>query len=507
MGSQNKILAWVAVILGLAIAASFVMSFGPQPKTPDLRGAAFFLFLIPIGFSVFFLSSLENLITGIAVFVIGAYSLCWPRYMAKPYTSIAADKGFLEYIGYVSEPMFNSGIIWQLILFVIFAYSLGILSEKMRKQAAYYHDYFSNADSLIFQAQQEKARFLSLQEKYDEDVNRLNSLIIMLSDLAKEIPSVLETESLFKLLLDKSVKLFSAANCAIFAVDSSTNRLKYICSAGYDHDALASLNLTADDESGLPGWCAKNAKFLSSKEMEKNAYMADIIKQNKFSVAFCQPIVKNGQSIAVICVGGTEKEFSEKEVMHLASILANVSMIAIQNARLMENTKEQAVKDGLTGLYNHRYFYELLEDMMKKTRHESLTLGVFLIDIDHFKKFNDTYGHQLGDMILQETANIVQKQIQKTDVAARYGGEEFAVICARKDAQTISKLAEDMRQAVEEAVFQHGGLKLSVTISAGVAFYDFQKAGLAASEFVKYSDEALYKAKESGRNKVCFYNA
>lgn len=504
MGNQNKILAWLAVILALGISISVVMSFEPAKGSVDLRGAVFFLFLVPIGFSVFFLTGFESLIIGIAVFAAGVYSACITRYAATPYYSWPVDKGFMEYAAFIAEPLFTSGIIWELILFSIVSYWLGALSEKMRDQKSRYNDSFARMDELAFQVQQERVRYISLQKKYDEDVNRLNSLIIMLSELAKEIPSVLEIEGLFKLLLDKSVKLFSAINCAIFLVDEQAGRLKYVCSTGYDQASIASMDLAANEESGLPGWCAKNAKFLSAIEMEKNPYMADIVNQNKFPVEFCQPIVDNGKSIAVVCIGSTEREFSAKEIIHLASILANISTIAIRNARLMEKTKEQAIKDGLTGLYNHGYFYELLEDIMKKTRHEGFILGVFLIDIDHFKKFNDTYGHQLGDMILQETAKIVQKQIHKTDIAARYGGEEFAIICVRKDAQDINKMAEEIRKTVEESVFQQGSLKLSVTISVGVAFYDL-KTGFIASELVKHSDEALYKAKESGRNRICFY--
>jgi len=493
-------LAWIVIVLGLVITASIVVSFTPKPDGVDLRGMFLLLFLIPIGFSVFFLSSLESLVTGAAVFIMGVYSICQPQFMAKSYYAWPADKGFFSYIGYVLQPLFNTGIIWELILFVIAAYWLGLLSEKIKTQASI----SSKADESVFQAEQEKVRCVYLQNKYDEDVNRLSSLIIVLSDLAKDIPSVLEVKNLFGLVLDKTAKLFSAANCAIFSVDNAANSLTHVCSTGYDHAMLEGLKLTADAGSGLPGWCAKNAKFLSLKGIEKDAYMADVLAQNKFPVDFCQPITDKGKSIAVICVGGIEKEFPEKEFMRLALILANISAIALQNARLMENTKELALRDGLTGLYNHRYFYELLEEMMKKSRRDALALGVFLIDIDFFKKFNDVYGHQLGDVILQETARIIQSQIEKSDIAARYGGEEFAVVCARKDAQAINKIAEDTRRAVETAAFQHNSLKLSVTISAGVAFYGLD-TGLTASELVKHSDEALYKAKESGRNKVCFY--
>jgi diguanylate cyclase (GGDEF)-like protein len=197
----------------------------------------------------------------------------------------------------------------------------------------------------------------------------------------------------------------------------------------------------------------------------------------------------------------------EKELLRSASLLANLTSIAIENARLMDKTKEQAIKDGLTGLYNHRHFYEILEDTMKKmTQEQDMVLGIFLMDIDHFKKFNDTHGHLVGDFILQETANILKKQIHKGDLLARYGGEEFAVICIRKDISDIKALAEDLRHAVERAAFKKDEIILKLTISVGVAFYNSQQEpNLAASELVKRADNALYRAKEIGRNKVCIY--
>jgi len=143
---------------------------------------------------------------------------------------------------------------------------------------------------------------------------------------------------------------------------------------------------------------------------------------------------------------------------------------------------------------------------MKKVGKQDMSLGVCLIDIDFFKNFNDTYGHLVGDLILQEVAKIIQNQIQKDDFAARYGGEEFAIICMRRDSASMNMLAESLRKAVEQTVFKSGDLRLNVTISIGVAFYSIKnKDVLTSSGLVKCSDDALYKAKETGRNKVCIY--
>ena len=306
--------------------------------------------------------------------------------------------------------------------------------------------------------------------------------------------------------MDKATELFSANNCVIFHVDSASGALVYACSRGYDQNALMNLKLSANEESGIAGWCAKNAKFLSLKAVQQDPHMADLLRQNKFPLTFCQPIVERGRSIAVLCVGGIKKELEDKESMRLASLLGNLSAIAIENAELMEKTKEQAIRDGLTGLYNHRHFYELLDEAVKGVKDKDVTLGLFLIDVDYFKKFNDIHGHQVGDLILEETAKLIHGQLQQDDVAARYGGEEFAVICIRPDISVIKILAEDLRKIINQAVFSGQGKKLQLTISIGAAFYEPKKQPAPGiSELVKHSDTALYKAKEGGRNRVCFY--
>jgi len=488
---QNKILAWVAIGLSLIIVTSVVMTIDPAgAKGLDLRGLFMFLYLIPIGFSVFFLSSIESLFTGVAVMLFGAYAVLGQQLL------------FLNYAKW--QPLLSTGIMWQLLTFLILSSLAGFLSERLRSQSVRSKDSALQMEDTSAKLQEEKVRFLSQQKRYSEDINHLSSFVITLSDLAKEIPSVLDVKELLKLVLGKAVKLFQATSCVIFYVDEASNKLVYACSVGYDYNEITDLRLSADDESGIAGWCAKNAKFLSMDEIERNPHMADLLRQNKFPIMFCQPIVQRGKSVAVICVGEVENKLEEKELMRVALILSNLSAIAIENAKFVEKMKELTLRDGLTGLYNHRHFYELLEEMMKQARQHGLILGVFLIDIDHFKKFNDTYGHQLGDLILQETAKIVQEGISEADVSARYGGEEFAVICVRQDISAIKALAENLRKTTEAAVFKHGSLALNVTISLGVSFYDL-KTSFAVSELVKYSDDALYKAKESGRNKVCYY--
>ena len=169
--------------------------------------------------------------------------------------------------------------------------------------------------------------------------------------------------------------------------------------------------------------------------------------------------------------------------------------------RLQSKLEKLATHDELTGLYNYRAFYEFLEYEWLRTKRHSHPLSLFMLDIDLFKKVNDTYGHQAGDTILRGLSHLLKKQARETDRVCRYGGEEIAIIMAETSVKDALKMAERLRQAVETQSFDVGaGLRIGVTISLGVAGYSRHMQ--AASDLVSAADAALYAAKEGGRNCV-----
>ena len=162
---------------------------------------------------------------------------------------------------------------------------------------------------------------------------------------------------------------------------------------------------------------------------------------------------------------------------------------------------EMANRDGLTGLYNHRYFQEtLLKDFQRALRYNEF-LACIMFDIDYFKKFNDTYGHQTGDVVLKTLGGLVKMVMRDSDLAARYGGEEFALILYHTKPQEAYNIAERLRKTVEQHKFKAGDLELSVNISIGVASY-YHPDITDAKSLIECADKALYRAKEEGRNRV-----
>jgi diguanylate cyclase (GGDEF)-like protein len=183
------------------------------------------------------------------------------------------------------------------------------------------------------------------------------------------------------------------------------------------------------------------------------------------------------------------------------TVLANQAAGALRVGQLIEQTKDTAMRDGLTGLYNRRAFDEHLQQAIgREGRQEGGRFALLLIDIDHFKKLNDTFGHPAGDAALRHTATLMHGHLRTADQDARFGGEEFAVIVAGADEAGALHLAERVRHGIEKGQVIFDGARLSVTVSVGVAVWP--RDGASGPDLVASADRALYAAKQAGRNRV-----
>lgn len=186
-------------------------------------------------------------------------------------------------------------------------------------------------------------------------------------------------------------------------------------------------------------------------------------------------------------------------------MVADLGALALYGAELREEIQRLADTDGLTGLYNKRYFKEYLEKQIERAKISNSSVGLFLMDIDYFKKYNDTHGHPAGDDLLKELGKILKRVCGNVGIPARYGGEEFVVMLYGKSKAQTYRFGEMVRQIVEQTKFPHeqtqpGG---KLTISGGVAAYPVDAQD--AEELIKKADEALYRAKSMGKNKVIAY--
>jgi diguanylate cyclase (GGDEF)-like protein len=173
--------------------------------------------------------------------------------------------------------------------------------------------------------------------------------------------------------------------------------------------------------------------------------------------------------------------------------------LALANLRLRETLRSQAIRDPLTGLFNRRYLEETLDRELNRAKRTGIPIAVIMMDLDHFKTYNDTFGHNVGDEILSALGNLVKSQIRGEDIACRYGGEEFLLIIPGAAMEVALDRAELLRQAIKKMHEHHGGLK-PITLSLGVAVYPCH--GETRLDLIRAADVALYQAKQEGRDRV-----
>lgn len=208
------------------------------------------------------------------------------------------------------------------------------------------------------------------------------------------------------------------------------------------------------------------------------------------------------------CIGAFNYEMDEsdtKSILEFLMILSDQATIAIENARLYMASEERASTDGLTHLFNHRYFYDCLEEKTKEFRDQRGKISLILFDIDHFKMINDRYGHTVGDYVLKEVAVLIKNSVRKDDIVSRYGGEEFAVILPGLDSDEAYTIAERIRIRIQENDFVYDGCHVRTTISGGIS--EFPLVADNDVELVNYADRAMYDgAKYIGRNRIKVYD-
>jgi diguanylate cyclase (GGDEF)-like protein/PAS domain S-box-containing protein len=224
--------------------------------------------------------------------------------------------------------------------------------------------------------------------------------------------------------------------------------------------------------------------------------------------ALCVPMVAQGDTIGVLqlhLAAAPESHSSDKNyetaLERIASSAAGQIALSIASLRLRAALKDQSIRDPLTGLYNRRFMQEYLERELPRARRANRSLAVVFIDLDHFKRFNDSFGHEAGDSVLQVFAKALTTHFRDSDVICRYGGEEFALVLPDSPLAQAELRVSGLREEVKKMIFTHRDTKLgSVTLSAGIAA--FPTNGHTAEELFRVADHCLYESKRQGRDRV-----
>jgi diguanylate cyclase (GGDEF)-like protein len=233
------------------------------------------------------------------------------------------------------------------------------------------------------------------------------------------------------------------------------------------------------------------------------------LNELRAAMHLCIPMMAQGETLGVLDLGFPVVDGEPSGLRYTRQRLA-VSVAAqiahsLASLQLREKLRSQSIRDPLTGLFNRRYMQESLEKEIIRARRKNRSLSVLFLDIDHFKRYNDTFGHEAGDFVLRSVAELLSSFFRGDDVACRWGGEEFAVILPEALSEQAAARANSLRSEVKKLALQHRGTSLSgVTLSVGVA--SFPEHGFGSEELLRIADRCLYQSKSAGRDCVTVAN-
>lgn len=330
-----------------------------------------------------------------------------------------------------------------------------------------------------------EARIQELIERnirLEKNIDSLSNIV----EISKYINTFFSNDNLISMINDMIIGILGVTYSTIFLIEDNELIIKT------SNIEETNINLTSDEIRYINN---EEEFLINSKNSLKQ------VGDNKKDIHSIMgvPIKLREKFIGYIIVEHNVYNFMNVELQVFLQSIANQIAIALENSFLYRELENLTKKDALLGIYNRKYLFEFL---YKKVNKEHVNkFAIVMVDIDDFKKINDTYGHQFGDEVLINTTSIVRKWLDKDDIIARYGGEEFVLyISDFTDEDNVYNKVEIIRRAIETSTVNFNGQSKSVTASFGISF--FPKNGTGVSDLIKVSDDLLYKAKHSGKNRV-----
>jgi len=370
----------------------------------------------------------------------------------------------------------------------------------------------------VLQLQEEvgiqSSRLNSQKKQYSDSTNYFCSAVVIIMEMVREIDNALKSkegdlsEKVLQILFEKAKGLLKPQKCVLFKIDAEKNTFSHLYAFGFKDEELPgeSFLSTLDVNNSFLGWSVASGRFLSLEDAEQDQILRHLISNDPLQCHYAQPLKVDNKVKAVLCMGSLSAEIEKEAVAWFFSILSNTASVALSDAMLTQDLRERSIRDSLTGVYNHSYFQKWLEISLGSLKEKAGVLSVVMVDMDYFKRVNDTYGHQTGDIVLKTISGLFNNLQVSDYICARYGGDEFAFVFRGKDASQARLIMEDARERVAQKAFELDGEAVRITVSAGIAEARFLEAEkINQTELIKSADQALYRAKAEGRNRVIVF--
>ncbi|MEE8373309.1 MAG: PAS domain S-box protein [Dehalococcoidia bacterium] len=322
-----------------------------------------------------------------------------------------------------------------------------------------------------------------------------------LFSISTTVSQTLNLTDLLDSVLGKVLEAVEVEVGGIFLIDAEVDELVLKAYRGFSAHFVQRVGRMKVGR-GFAGRAARSGRPVMVGSMSADSrFDPMILKSEGFQSLCAVSIMARGKILGVICVGSHGcREFLDRDVRLLNSI-ANQTGVAIENAQLYEQTVEIAFTDGLTGLYNRRYFEDQIERELARARRNETPLSVLMLDLDGLKTINDGFGHHAGDALLKELGRIIQANTRASDIAARLGGDEFIILAPDTGSSDACTIGERIKSQVEQCRPNIDGLEMAMSVSVGVASYPTHASEV--TELLQSADEAVYSAKRGGKNQLC----
>jgi diguanylate cyclase (GGDEF)-like protein/PAS domain S-box-containing protein len=318
-----------------------------------------------------------------------------------------------------------------------------------------------------------------------------------------DISSELNLDTLLRAIVERAVALLQTSCGELGLYDTYFNDIHIQVSYGFDKDYQGTRLVMGE---GVMGTVAQMHQPLIITDYNTWEGRSPRYAAVNAHTVLAVPMLAGEHLVGIISVGDKDLDrvftFDDMQLLHL---FAQHATIAIRNARLYSDMHNLAMTDSLTGLYTRRQFFELAHLELEQVQRYGGTLSIIMVDIDNFKRVNDTHGHALGDQALQTVATHAQAELRTVDVIGRYGGEEIVILLASTDLHGAWQVAERLRQVLEKANIPNGNGTLRVTVSLGIASYDSDD-NPDLDTLIDRADQALRQAKQAGKNRVAVWS-
>lgn len=369
---------------------------------------------------------------------------------------------------------------WGLATFVLIVIALfGLVMRESKRQR--------RAEQIASATRTELESSLVRLEKETENIKLFN-------ELQQNFQICLVASEAHEIITNYLNRLFPEANGCLATINNSRNMMETVVSWGNDGNLKAQTFAPED-------CCAMRGGRLYSYTRDLQGLACRHFAGEVPDAYVCLPLVALGETLGILHINSSDTSvLSSARLWPLQRIVEQAAM-TLANLNLRAKLHEQSIRDPLTGLFNRRYLEIALEREVRRSVRKQTGVGIIMADGDKFKQFNDTFGHEAGDLVLKEIATVLRRSVRAEDIACRFGGEEFVIILSDCSADIVCKRAEVMRNAIAALNLEHGGRSLGkVTASFGVSFC--QDGSLSPETLLRLADEALYQAKEAGRDRV-----